>query len=130
MNLLLSISLFLFSLVCFASTEINIVKDNDVATGNTIDQSQIVPNGKTVVAKRFGCIDVAINDGKDSVVVLQWGDTGSGWTTIRACSRNTEFLVNRTFVGDGSKRFRIIRMNKSAVTKTIVYWIEALILDR
>ena len=112
-----------------AKTEIHLVKDDSVNASSThITESPVVPNGKIVKLKKLGCIDPAIGDGLDSIIVLQWG-TGGSWTTIRACSRNSEFIINRDFIGDGINKFRVLRMNESITPKVIVFWLEALIKD-
>ena len=99
-----------------------------MAAGATlIWESQIVPSGKVVRLKEFGGADPAIGDGIDSIIALQWGNSGS-WATVRVVSGTSQsYTLNRDFTGNGVKKFRVVRMNKSVSTKILVYWIEALI---
>lgn len=119
--------LLFVSTVAFGRGEITITKNDSIAPGNDNSVSEIIADGKTVTLQKFGCLDPAINDGVDSWAILQWGSDGSSWDPIRACSKNNEFKINRDFTGDGDKRFRIVRRNKSAVSKTFIIWMEALV---
>lgn len=88
---------------------------DDVVNANTTDLrlSPIVPNGQLVVVKRFGCA-VRANPG-DALVAIQWGSGGT-FTTIRGLTGVFELTINRAFTGDGVKRFRLVRINKTALS--------------
>ena len=109
--------------------EIILYIDDNVSAGATdILESPVIANGKTIKVLRFGGLDLNIGDNKGSIIALQWGDGGS-WDTIRAHSGGTlEFDINRAFEGNGTKKFRIVRMNKSAQAKLIGAWFEGIIL--
>jgi hypothetical protein len=110
-------------------TAISVSKDDNVAgLTDDVTQSGIVATGKTVKILRFGGVDPKIADALDSVVLLQWG-SGATWKTIRAGTDTFDFEVNQDFVGDGTKRVRVVRANRSALSKQIIFWIEGLILD-
>ena len=102
--------------------------DNSIETGNTIDMTPIIPTSKKVTLQRFGGFDPSIGDGLDSIIVVQWGNGGS-WVTVGAGGKFFDMEMRRDFEGDGAKRFRIVRQNKSATAKVIVAWLEALVHD-
>lgn len=102
--------------------------DNEVPVGTTVDMTPVIPSGKVVTIKKFGGFDPAVGDNKDSIIALQWG-SGTTWTTIKAGGKCFEFDMQRDFIGDGSKRFRLVRVNRSAQIKIIVAWLEALVHD-
>jgi hypothetical protein len=108
---------------------INLYIDDSVAASSTVLlNSAVIPAGKSITIFRFGGCDPAIADGIDSIIALQWGSGGS-FETIRALSGCTyEFALNKTFVGDGSKLFRLVRINKSGTGKILAAWVEGVIL--
>ena len=94
---------------------------------NANEVSPIVPNGKTFWVKKFGCFDPNTGDNIDSIILIQWGSTGS-WNTIRAAGGGThEFEINSLFLGDGTKRFRILIQNKSGDEKTYGAWFSGVV---
>jgi hypothetical protein len=110
---------------------IDFIVENTVAQGATVtDMTSIIPNGKTVKINKFGGYErlLSLNTG---IIALQFG-SGAAWTTLRAGGGGTfEFPIDRTFDGDGAKRFRVVRINKDpvgSVAKEMVAWIEAVIL--
>ncbi len=104
-------------------------EDNVNAASSHSEDSIAIPKGQFVNLKLFGARDPNIGDGVDSVVSLQWGDDKNGWETIRSVSGTTlEFEINRTLRGDGSKKFRINRINKSNTAKSIAGWLEVIFL--
>lgn len=110
-------------------TEINLFFDDNIAASSTDTKlSAIIPTGRKVTLKRFGGCDVAIGDGLDSIIAIQWGSSGS-WQTIRGCSKSFEFEMQRDFEGDGSSRFRLVRINKSSSAKPILAWVDGIIHD-
>ena len=112
-----------------AKTAIDLFIDSAVSASTTVNSdAPAVASGKNVRVKRFGCFDPLIGDGIDSIVILQWGSTGS-FTSIRAIGKNTELNLDKVFVGDGVKHFRLKRINQSSSAKIIAAWIEALVDD-
>ena len=110
-----------------SKTRISQFFDASVAAGATDTQtSAIVPTGKAVEIKVFGG---SVPDGFNAVVALQWGSAGGGFTTIRAVQREIEFANLGQFVGDGIKRFRLVRINRSAAAAVLVGWLEAIVHD-
>ena len=85
--------------------------------------------GERWVITKLGACDIrTTGENASSVYVLQWGSTGS-WETVRLISvsgATTEYEIGREFEGDGTKHFRIIRINKSATnTRELPVWIDA-----
>jgi hypothetical protein len=109
-------------------TDFKLSFDDEVAASATdIQSSAVVPNGKTVRVNKFGGSDRP-TDGVGSWIVLQWG-SGSTWDTIRAGSWGSFcFEVKRDFLGDGTKRLRLVRQNKSSTDKELFAFIEAVLL--
>jgi len=105
-----------------------LIFDNSIPSGTDVNTTPIIPDGKIVKLQRFGGFDPAIGDGIDSIIALQWGGGGS-WTTVMASGKAFDFNLSRDFVGDGAKRFRLVRQNKSSSDKIIVAWLEALVND-
>ena len=113
-----------------AKTDVHLVEQGSVAAGSDeVSTTPIVPLGKVVKVKKFGCMAPALQAATWSYVILQWGN-GGGWETVRVCYGSTEFDVQRDFSGDGSKRFRLVRRNKSTTTALDMgAWVEALVKD-
>jgi len=114
----------------FAKTDVHLIKQGNVTAGDEIiDTAPIIPIGKVIKLKKFGCLAPVLQATTWSYVVLQWGSSGD-WETIRACYGATEYMVMRDFTGDGAKQFRIIRRNKSTtVALDMAAWVEALVKD-
>lgn len=116
-----------------AKTVINLIVENTVAQGATaISESAIVAAGKTVRLMRFGGYERSMSANTTGIIALQWGQ-GASWETIRAGGGSTpfDFVLNRTFIGDGSKKFRLVRQNRDpggTAAKEMVAWIEAVVL--
>lgn len=110
-------------------TVYNIIKDDEVAgTSTDIAVSPAIPAGKRVRIRRFGGYDRPVGDGIGSLIALQWGSGGS-FDTVRAFGNGSfEVSMDQDFEGDGSKLFRIVRINKSATSKEMVAWLDALVL--
>jgi len=110
-------------------TVYDLTYDSSVAASTTdIQLSPIVASGKQVRVKKFGGLDPAIGDNIDSLIALQWGSGGS-WAAVVVGSKQFQYEINKVFTGDGSKRFRIVRQNKSIVAKVIYAWVEAMVDD-
>jgi hypothetical protein len=112
--------------------KIDLVYDDSIgATTTDLKTSAVIPNGKTVKVFNFGGYDPRLGDGIDSLIVLQWG-AGSSWQTVRAGGGGTfdhSWPSGRDFIGDGIKRFRLIRQNKSSTAKPLVAWLMAVIVN-
>jgi len=84
-----------------------------------------IPNGETWRIVKFGGSEVGSGDGVASVIAIQ-EDNGSGWKTIRGfgiVSNCSEIEIGRDFIGNGTRKIRIIRQNKSGASKQIIAWI-------
>ena len=103
-----------------------IMKDGLVAAGSTqVDMTPIIPIGKIILLKRFGgCSGITAG-----FCAVQFGDSVGGWTTIRALTDTYEFPIGTEFIGNGVKRFRIIRQNDSTAAKYMSAYLEALVLN-
>jgi hypothetical protein len=101
---------------------------NVVSAGATdIELSPAIPSGKKVYIGKFGCFCRC--QPQDAIVAIQWGDNTNGFTTLRAIGGVFELEVNRVFVGDGLKQFRLVRQNKGTVDFEIAAWFEAIVKD-
>ena len=98
--------------------------DDIVNAGQTnLRLSPIIANGVKIKIKKFGCF--VRSKPENGIVALQWG-SGSSFDTIRAISGIFELEINKIFVGDGVKRFRLVRINKSILDNfEIATWYEA-----
>lgn len=107
-------------------TKYGIILDNSVGSTTTVtDLGPIIPNGKTVRLTSFGGYDPVGSDGIGGIISLQWG-SATNWLTIRAGGFGTfdfEWEKGIEFIGDGAKRFRIVRQNRSSVAKVMVAWL-------
>ena len=111
-------------------TLIEISTDDEVTAGSTeiTVATGVVPNGKVARVKRFGGTTPRDADGIESLTLLQWGSGGS-WQTIRAFATSFEDIqLDREFVGNGAKTFRLVRVNRSTTDKPMIAWLEGLII--
>lgn len=112
--------------------QINLIVENTVNQGATSTSESAVPaNGVQVKILRFGGYE-RLTSPNTGIIALQWGQGGT-WETIRAGGGGTpfEFILNRTFIGDGNKRFRFVRQNRDPAlspAKEMVAWLEAILL--
>lgn len=111
----------------------DIVIESAVNAGITETQlAPIIPVGKTVRLMNFGGFDPITSDGVSGIISLQYGNATDGWKLIR-CGGNGFFNIQwekgKDFIGDGTKRFRIVRQNKSSNIKNIAAWVIALKID-
>jgi len=103
-----------------------IVDGQVAANGQDVQELAVIPNGEVWRITRFGGSEVGTGDGKASVIVLQLFD-GSAWQTIRGfgvVSTAVEVDLARDVRGDGAKKLRVVRQNKSAAAKQIIAWVE------
>lgn len=109
-----------------AKTSIFNIVDTDVA-GSTVDTTltAVVPAGKSVKVLTFGGSTLGLSG---NYFALQWGSAAS-WQTIRAAGGTFEFPLGKAFVGDGTKRFRLVRANTQASATRIVAWLEGYVDD-
>lgn len=103
------------------------ILDNAIAAGATdVHLFEIIPDGTRVKVVKFGGYE-RVTIVATGLIILQWGSNAGGWETIRAGGGPSpfEFLVNREFVGNGVKRFRIVRQNKDLLgSKEMAAWAE------
>lgn len=117
-----------------AKTLVQSILDSSVAASTTdtaIVGPDPVPNGKRVRILRFGGSDVGAGDGIASTVALQWG-SGASWETVMGfglASTAFEVGVGRNFTGNGTKKFRIVRINATGSAKVIIAWVEGYQVD-
>ena len=96
------------------------------ATSQDVQELPVVPNNEVWRVTRFGGSEVGTGDGKASVIVLQLWD-GSTWQTIRGfgvVSTVAEVELSRDIRGDGTRKLRVVRQNRSAAAKQIIAWLE------
>ncbi len=96
------------------------------ASGQDAQELPVIPDGEVWRVTRFGGSEVGTGDGKASVIALQLWD-GSAWQTIRGfgvVSGVAEVELARDVRGDGTRKLRIVRQNKSAAAKQIIAWLE------
>jgi hypothetical protein len=94
-----------------------------VGPGSTVvTESQVPPGGLKIQLKVFGGYD-PLTDAMSSIIGLQWGQ-GASWESL-AVGGNGYFekaFIDRILIGDGTKRFRLIRINKSSTAKNLYAW--------
>jgi len=105
-------------------------KDTAVAAGGS-DESVLtggpLGDGDRWMIQIFGASEAGTGDGIASVVKLQLGRPGN-WTTLRSfglSSTVAEVSLERVVTGNGTKRLRVVRENRSAAGKPIMAWVEA-----
>lgn len=110
-------------------TKFEIYVDSNVAAGATdVQASDIIPATATVRILSFGGFDPNIGDSKDGIIGLQYG-SGTNWKTLRAGGGGVfDFNSKIDIVGDGTKRFRLVRKNNSSTPKSLICWLYAVIL--
>jgi len=82
-----------------------------------------IPTGATWVIKNFGACDINLGDGKSSVYVLMYD---ADIIKMLSLTGNTyETTINKEFLGDGNKKIKIKRYNKSVFNKEMPAWIKA-----
>jgi hypothetical protein len=108
-------------------TRVDRIVDGQVAAnGQDVQELAVIPNGEVWRITRFGGSEVGTGDGKASAIALQLFD-GSAWQTIRGfglVSTAVEVELARDIRGDGTKKLRVMRQNKSASAKQILAWLE------
>jgi hypothetical protein len=111
-------------------TIIDLSADSDVAGSSSeiTTAPAAVPSGKIARITRFGGTCPRDTNLVESMIVLQWGSGGS-WKTIRAIASSFgDIALDKEYVGDGTKTFRLIRSNRSTASKPMVAWLEGFIV--
>ncbi len=96
------------------------------ASGQDLQELPVIPIGEVWRITRFGGSEVGTGDGKASVIALQLWD-GTVWQTVRGfgvASAVAEVELARDVLGDGTRKLRVVRQNKSAAAKQIIAWLE------
>ena len=101
-----------------------------VVTSGSTDylETPVIPSGKMATVLHFGCAIPPGTDGTTGIVILEWG-SGSSWAIIKAFSSDADMKVNKDYLGDGTKKFRLGRYNMSSSSKPIAAWGEILVHD-
>ncbi len=97
-----------------------------VASGQDVLELPVIPNGEVWRVTRFGGSEVGTGDGKASVIALQLWD-GTAWQTVRGfgvASGVADVELARDIRGDGTRKLRVVRQNKSTAAKQIIAWLE------
>lgn len=98
---------------------INIMLESDVAANATdVTASDILPAGKWAQLTEYGGSAPDLGD----MMAIQYGSAASGWTTVRAWYHSGNFTLEREVTGDGTKRFRFVRVNSTGTAKPIYGW--------
>ena len=98
----------------------------NAVTGGSNKDFPPIPDGKTIVLKNFGAIDINNGDNVSSVYRLLWG-SGSTFQLLRIISitgDTKELPMKRPLRGDGVKHLRVRSINGSATAKDLVFWID------
>lgn len=99
---------------------------DEVPPGNKIDLMTAIPNEEIWQVSWALFSDKNIGDNISGGFALEWG-SGGEWEVIHIgfLTGNIHRLdINRSFTGNGTKRFRIIRQNNSAVNKDMLVVLE------
>jgi hypothetical protein len=93
------------------------------AGATVIQESAVPPGGLKIQLKVFGGFDPVSGDGVSSMIGLQWGQGGS-WESLAVGGHGffEKTFIDRVLIGDGTKRFRLIRINRSPTAKNIYAW--------
>lgn len=101
-----------------------IAEDQIDGNDQIINELPVIANGVIWRIQCFGGCDEPVDHTKGSLIALQLYD--GGWTTLRAISvlcSTFEICTNRSILGDGNKKIRVVRQNKSSSSKRVVAWI-------
>jgi hypothetical protein len=116
------------SIVRTTRNRVDVFADSSVAGGaNDMTLLPVIPDGDRWRVRFMGMADPGTGDGISSVVALQIEQPAGTWTTVRALSsagQTVQLQIDKEIKGNGSRRLRLARQNKSAVSKQIVAWLE------
>jgi hypothetical protein len=104
------------------------VDDSVLGNSSETDETAVIPTGEVWDLEVFGGSEVGAGDNVASQILLQEWD-GVSWTTIRLlglASVAYELDLKRSYVGDGVKKLRLRRVNKTASAKRIAAYIEGI----
>jgi hypothetical protein len=109
-----------------ARPRIQVVVDSEVPFGQDITMLDPIPAGETWQIKRITFGDMSINDTKSGIFKVDYGVAGDrDILAIAYLTSNTIAIdINRMFLGDGSKQFRLIRESQSNPAKNMLAFIE------
>jgi len=94
-------------------------------TESTINYPPIT-DGVSATVRRFGGIDIAIGDGIDSLILLEWG-SGTTFKRVYTVTKIWEYTQRKTVVGNGTDHFRLRRINNSNADKSMIAWLDILV---
>lgn len=107
--------------------KVDCVFDGAVGAGSQeLAELPVIPQNEVWRITRFGGSEVGTGDGKASVVALQLWD-GTAWQTVRGfgvVSAVAEVELSRDVRGDGTRKLRVVRVNRSTAAKQIIAWLE------
>ena len=105
---------------------IQVVIDSEVAVGESLSTLDPIPAGETWQIKRITFGDMSINDTKSGIFKVDYGIDGDrDILAIAYLTSNTIAMdINRMFLGDGSKQFRLIRESQSNPAKNMLIFLE------
>ena len=86
--------------------------------------SQPIPDGVKIQIKEFSGTDINMGDNKSSWYRIQWGVNGNFeevTTPIAVTGNTSQVKVNREYVGDGNKFFRVTAKNESGSNKYLSF---------
>lgn len=102
----------------------NIMIHSVVAAGATDPyETPAIPAGKIWVLKNFGAADINLGDSKSSVYVLMFGTEVIRIISLTGNTR--EIPLKKEITGDGAKKVKILRMNKSGEAREMPVWLTA-----
>lgn len=101
---------------------IQIIEDGPVSVGVDEKFSDIIPNGESWQITRITFADMSKNDSKSGSFKVDYdGDV----LAVAYLSGGTFALdINRVFLGDGTKRIRLIRESQSNPAKNMLIYVE------
>jgi len=104
---------------------IQIIYDNELEAGQDIKNIS-VPDNETWQISRIIFGDMSKNDSKSGTFIVDFGIDGDrDILAIAYLSGQTmAFDINRIFVGDGSKMFRLMRSNQSNPAKAMLIFMD------
>lgn len=107
-------------------TIIDLKAENVISGGSSSESmSPPVPSGIRATLTEFGGAN--IGSPEDAFFTLHWGHDSLSWELIRAGSGTFSFTLNKTFIGDGLKRFRLRRINNGLTSRTMIAWMEGVL---
>lgn len=105
---------------------IQIIYENELSVGEDIQVSDIVPVGEVWQIRRITFADVSINNNNAGLFKVDYGVDGArDILAVAYLTGNTiAICIDRTFTGDGTKRFRLIREVQSNPAKKMLIYME------